>query len=185
MHSGCHSIFHNQSFHQVFISTHGQKGNPFIAAVPNGAGCPWVKHRTAIHKEHIFMMAMRKLEAGHPATIGHPLHWIHCGLPVIEVPDEAHLLRVRRVAEKINVVAAPIRRIGRRAHVLLTVKHLVVHFSLQVRGLDSSCSNNFVIKMLFLSDNQDFAGRMAFHIFGIASKQNPLERTTGVSCEHD
>jgi hypothetical protein len=111
MRSASQSVFHCQSLHLVFASTHGKKGDPFIALVPNDAVRPGVKHRTVIHKEQIFVMAMRKFDAGHPATIRHPLHRIRCALPFIEIPDKADLLRVRRMTEEINVVAGPLRRV--------------------------------------------------------------------------
>ena len=53
------------------------------------------------------MMAVRKLQAGDPKTVGHLLHRICRGLPAIEVSDQRDMLRAWCLTEEINMVQGP------------------------------------------------------------------------------
>jgi len=71
------------------------------------ADCPrgiWIQHRFAIDEKYVLMITVSKLEAYRPATINPPLHWVGGGLSLIEAHDQAYLLGVRSVTEKINVM---------------------------------------------------------------------------------
>jgi len=95
--------------------TDGQQRNPLAAVVARDAVGFGVEHGFAIHHEEVWVMSMVEFQAGHPATVGHPVHGSG-EIPPIEIADEADVFGPWRVAEEIRVMARPFCGIARQRH---------------------------------------------------------------------
>jgi hypothetical protein len=86
-------------------STNGDERNAVVLVVAGDAICLGIKHRFAIHDEQVAVVAVMKVQTGHPPTIGHASHGSGGDVPFIEVADELHTLGRWSVAEEVHVMA--------------------------------------------------------------------------------
>lgn len=57
----------------------------------------------AVHEEPVVMFAGGQVELEFPDSIGHPLHWVRRGIPVVEVAAKKDGLGVGRFVGKVDV----------------------------------------------------------------------------------
>lgn len=124
----------------------------------------WVKLRLAIHEKQVVMMPVRKLQAGHPSPVRHPIHWCGGGVPMIEISHQENVTCFRRFTEKVHVMETPARRQARCPGVRGSLRNHRIHrfglWHLEVMLVCGRVSNsNTGQERLQFGENRFLAGR--------------------------